>query len=311
MPDNKLYIEEKQFEVEWKKRIPKHLIEDEDFLRPKYEPQHPLELETKKFIKDKELIKEGFIYMMIHEDALRTAGIKAHETTYFTLFNFYNVSTIKMNKLVFETIKSTFRRYVELDEKEFTTGVKFQGEIRSHFKDYEAVMQDDGSMDYENVKKKTVPEHINLAVQFMKKQAILVIEHEFDLRFKNFKNCCDVESESWVYQLEEARKYKESEEAKTPFLDILCMTRGMQKAELVKRVLKNHDKYLLDYATLLGKYHAIRSQFRGCDNMWDMNILYEDYLNVGMPIKQGQKLGRIDENEKRLDGDLAYGTFGF
>ena len=103
----------------------------------------------------------------------------------------------------------------------------------------------------------------------------------------------------------------ESEEAKTPFLDILCMTRGMQKAELVKRVLKHHDKYLLDYATLLGKYHAIRSQFKGCDNMWDMNILYEDYLNVGMPIKQGQKLGRIDENEKRLDGDLAYGTFGF
>ena len=45
--------------------------------------------------------------------------------------------------------------------------------------------------------------------------------------------------------------------------------------------------------------------------MWDMNILDEDYLNVGMPIKQGQKLGRIDENEKRLDGDLAYGTFGF
>ncbi len=50
MPDNKLYIEEKEFEVEWKKRIPSHLIEDEEFLRPKYEPQHPLELETKKFI---------------------------------------------------------------------------------------------------------------------------------------------------------------------------------------------------------------------------------------------------------------------
>ena len=100
MPDNKLYIEEKQFDVEWKKRIPSHLIEDEEFLRPKYEPQHPLELETKKFIKDKELIKEGFIYMMIHEDALRAADIKSHETTYFTLFNFYNVSTIKMLSLI-------------------------------------------------------------------------------------------------------------------------------------------------------------------------------------------------------------------
>ena len=64
MPDNKLYIEEKLFDVEWKKRIPSDLIEDEDFLRPKYEPQHPLELETKKFIKDKERIKEGFLSLI-------------------------------------------------------------------------------------------------------------------------------------------------------------------------------------------------------------------------------------------------------
>lgn len=83
----------------------------------------------------------------------------------------------------------------------------------------------------------------------------------------------------------------------------------MQKGELVKRVLKNHDKYLIDYASLLGKYHAIRSQIRNCDNMWDMNILYEDYLNVGMPIKQGQKLGRIDENQQRLDGELKLWNF--
>jgi hypothetical protein len=305
------FIEEKSFDIAWKERIPQDLIQEEDFLRPKYEPQHPLELETRKFIKDKEKVKEGYIYMMIHEDALRLADIKQHETTYYVLYNFCNVATIRMNKLVFETVKSAFRRYVEIPEKEFTHGVRFQGETRAHYKEYDQVMDDTGEIKFEKVRKVTPKENIQLAVSFMKKQAILVIEHEFDLRFKNFKNCCDVETESWIYQLEEARKYKENPESKTPFLDILCMTRGMSKDVLVKRVLEHHDKYLIDYASLLGKYHAIRSQFKNCDNMWDMNILYEDYLNVGMPLKQAEMLGRIDSDGKRIDGELAYGTFGF
>ena len=45
--------------------------------------------------------------------------------------------------------------------------------------------------------------------------------------------------------------------------------------------------------------------------MWDMNILYEDYLNIGMPLVQAKKLGRIDDNNDRLNGELIYGTFGF
>ena len=52
-------------------------------------------------------------------------------------------------------------------------------------------------------------------------------------------------------------------------------------------------------------------KLKNCDNMWDMNILYEDYLNIGMPLVQAKKLGRIDDNNDRLNGELIYGTFGF
>ena len=45
--------------------------------------------------------------------------------------------------------------------------------------------------------------------------------------------------------------------------------------------------------------------------MWDMNILYEDYLHIGMPSAQGIAMGRMDENQTRLNGELKYGTFGF
>ena len=47
------FIEEKAFEVEWTSKIPAHMVLDEDLLRPEYEPQHPLEIEVRKFIKDK------------------------------------------------------------------------------------------------------------------------------------------------------------------------------------------------------------------------------------------------------------------
>ena len=46
------FIEEKAFEVEWTSKIPAHMVLDEDLLRPEYEPQHPLEIEVRKFIND-------------------------------------------------------------------------------------------------------------------------------------------------------------------------------------------------------------------------------------------------------------------
>jgi hypothetical protein len=303
------FLEEIQFKQEWKQKIPKHLIQDEEFLRPKYEPSHPLEIETKKFIKDKELVKEGYIYMMIDEDEL--GNIIQDENTYLIKYRFFSIAIVQMNKLVFETIKSSFKRYLEISEDELANGIKYQGEIRGYYKDYITEMDESGEI--KKVKKKLpmVQKKLDDAVSFMKKLAVLVIEKEFDLRFKNFKNCRDIESESWFYQLEEARAYKNNADVKTTFIDILSITRGISKEVLVNKVLEKHNKYLVEYASLLGKYHAIRSQFKNCDNMWDMNILYEDYLNVGMPAKQAQKLGRADENGYRFNGELAYGTFGF
>jgi len=145
----------------------------------------------------------------------------------------------------------------------------------------------------------------------MKKMAILVIEREFELRFKNFKNCHDVEQESWAYQVPEAKQLVKDPDASTPFLNILAVTRGIDKTVLAKKVIENHDKYVLEYAALLGKYHAIKSQFKHCDNMWDMNILYEDYLNIGMPFIQAEKMGRCDSNYNRIGDEVKYGTFGF
>ena len=305
------FIEQKEFEVAWTSKIPSHMIEDGEFLRPKYEPQHPLELETRKFIKDKEEVQKGSIIMGLCEEDLRAMELRQHETTYHVNFNFFNISIITMKRDVFDQLKSGLKRYIEFTERELHDGVNYQGEIRQYSKDYIASMNEKGEVVYEKGKVPMNSKKIENAISFMRKNAILVIEREFELRFKNFKNCHDVEQESWAYQLPEARDYKKNPDASTPFLDILSMTRGMRKDILVEKILKKHDKYLREYAALLGKYHAIRSQFKLVDNMWDMNILYEDYLNIGMPRVQAEKLGRIDENMNRLNGGVAYGTFGF
>ena len=41
---------------------------------------------------------------------------------------------------------------------------------------------------------------------------------------------------------------------------MLAITRGIDKTVLAKKIIKNHDKYVVEYAALLGKYHAIRYQ---------------------------------------------------
>lgn len=312
----KKFIQEKEFELQWKEqegfRLPSQMIEDGEFIRPKYEPQHPLELEVKKFIKDKNEIQKGDVLMGLCEEDLNAMGLFPHETTYHVTFNFYSISVVRMKRDIFETLKSGLKRYIEFTEKELHDGINYQGEIRSYSKDYEGFMNDDGTINYKKVKNPLQQAKLDNAISFMAKMAILVIEREFELRFKNFKNCHDVEQESWAYQVPEARDLLRNPEAKTPFLNMLAITRGIDKTVLAKKVIKNHDKYVVEYAALLGKYHAIKSQFKHCDNMWDMNILYEDYLNVGMPFAQAEKMGRVDSTYKRIDGaEIRYGTFGF
>ena len=305
------FIEEKEFEIQWQSKLPSYMIEEKELLRPKYEPQHPLELETKKFIKDDEEVQKGVIYMGLTGEDLKALEIPAHETTYFIHENFFSVAVIPMQYEIFENLKCGLKRYVEFTEEELGAGQKFSHEIRGYHKDYVGEMKDDGKIVYEKKRLPMTEKKIANALSYMKKISILVIEREFELRFKNFKNCHDVEQESWAYQVPEAKALLKNPEAETPFLNILAITRGMPKEVLAKKVIEKHNKYVLDYASLLGKYHAIRSQFKNCDNMWDMNILYEDYLHIGMPSAQGIAMGRMDEDQTRLNGELKYGTFGF
>ena len=287
------------------------MVEEKDLIRPKYEPQHPLELETKKFIKSDEELQKSVIHMALTSEDLKALDIPQHETTYIIHENFFSVAVITMQYEIFDNLKSGLKRFVEFTEDERNAGLRYVHEIRGFSKEYVGEMNEEGKIVFEKKKLPMTEKKIANALAYMKKLSILVIEREFELRFKNFKNCHDVEQESWAYQVPEAKEFIKNPEAETPFLDILAITRGMPKEILAKKVIQKHDKYVLDYAALLGKYHAIRSQFKRCDNMWDMNILYEDYLHIGMPSAQGIAMGRMDEDQTRLNGELKYGTFGF
>ena len=142
------FIEEKAFEVEWTSKIPAHMVLDEDILRPEYEPQHPLEIEVRKFIKDKEDVQKGYIIMGLCEEDLRAMELREHETTYHNCYNFFNISIVKMKRDVFETLKSGLKRYIEFTEKELHDGVNYAGEIRQYSKDYIASIPSGGTQEF-------------------------------------------------------------------------------------------------------------------------------------------------------------------
>ena len=56
-------------------------------------------------------------------------------------------------------------------------------------------MNEDGSITHKKVKNPMTQAKIDNVTVFMKKMAVLVIEREFELRFKNFKNCHDVRNQ--------------------------------------------------------------------------------------------------------------------
>ena len=178
------FIEQKEFETEWVSKVPSNMIADEEFIRPQYKPQHPLELETKKFIKDKEEIQKGSIIMGLCEEDLRSIELFPHETTYHNCFNFYSISVVKMNRDVFDTLKSGLKRYIEFSEQELHDGINYQGEVRQYSKDYISSMNEKGEIIFNKGKVPMNSKKIQNALKFMSKMAILVIEREFELRFK-------------------------------------------------------------------------------------------------------------------------------
>lgn len=204
-------------------------------------------------------------------------------------------------------------KFLEIDEDTAYYGSILTSELRDVAKVWEV-----GSEGYEDkVKIEMTPEIKSKVISFMKIYAKEIVEYEYEKRFLRYKNTNSLESASWEIQKQEANewlKYQGSEGSKTPFLDYISSRKGKDKTVLANKILEKSQSYEDGLSALLVEMQIILDKFEDCTTIWDINILYEDYLGVMMPNNQAAELGRIvsEFDATRLQGyEVKSNELGF
>ena len=73
------------------------------------------------------------------------------------------------------------------------------------------------------------------------------------------KNYPQFERDTFAVQENEASAYIKDNEAPTPFIDNLCLSRGIDKGSMVAKILANAEALKLTTAPILGQYQKIVS----------------------------------------------------
>ena len=208
------------------------------------------------------------------------------------LYELHNFSTIKISNELYGIYNKIWEgKFVEIDQDTAIYGSVLTSELRDVAKVWEA-----GSEGYaEKTKIEMTPEIKSKVVSFMKIYAKEIVEYEYEKRFLRYRNTNNLETTSWQIQKHEAKewlKYQGEEGHETPFLDYLSIRKGKDKTALAHKILEKAESYEDGLSTLLVDMQIILDKFDDCTTIWDINILYEDYLGVLMPNNQAAELGR-------------------
>lgn len=215
------------------------------------------------------------------------------------LYSIFNIVCIKISEGLYQTLRPYWvgEKIIELDADTAHYGTTFFSEIRTVAKIWEARTIWYG----EKTPTEITPEIVLMITTVMKAFATEIIYNEYDRRFLLLKGGNDLESASWHIQKHEAKEWLDNQGqngSKTPFLDYLSIEKGMDKTELSIKILQKSEEFEDKLSTLLVEMHTLLKKFEICDNVWDLNILYEDYFGISMPIRQAISLGRtISEDD--------------
>ena len=241
-----------------------------------------------------------------------------------TLFSLYNFSCTKIGDEMFDTIRSTLgkTKYLEVDSQQAIDGTLFFSETREEIKTWEEsdphypeYWEDDARTIPRETGSKSAPrpmtdqEKTN-TVAFMKIFAKEVIEEEFSRKYLALSDKSDLEIASWEIQKHEAREfltYGEGDPAHiTPFLDYCANEREIDKTTLANKILVKAEEYQDKLSTMLVESQKILKKFKLCTTIWDLNILYADYLGYLLPNNQAIALGRMNDDDSQPGGSFLY-----
>lgn len=214
------------------------------------------------------------------------------------MYSIMNIICVKMSEGLYQTLRQTWlkEKVIEIDENTAFYGTKFFSEIRPVAKLWEAKTPWYG----EKIPTEITPEIVGYILTVMKSFAKEIVELEYERRFLEMRNTSDLEAQSWIIQKEEAKEwllYQGQDGHVTPFLDYIAAERGMDKTVLANKILQKAEIYQDRLSNLLVELQKILKQFEECSSVWDINILYEDYFGIAMPIKQAAELGRTVDSD--------------
>ena len=120
------------------------------------------------------------------------------------------------------------------------------------------------------------------------------IEDEFERRFLTMAPSGKLEQASWEIQKHEAREWLDNQGqngSRTPFLDYLATSHNKDKTALANKILEKAEAYEDQLSDLLVAQQKVIADFKAAQTVWDINIQYERYFGLAVPVKQAQELG--------------------
>jgi len=221
------------------------------------------------------------------------------------LYTMFDLSCIEIADALFDTLYPLIPAgYEEITKDEAMFGSVFFSEIRPKVKiiNPASPMADTMAMpETEKIQIDFTAEMSALVVSFMYRFAKELVEDEYNYRFKMLRRASDVEAASWEIQKHEAREWLDKgSDSYTPFLDYLSAEMSEDKTTLSNKILVKAEEWEDKLSKMLVECQKIIKEFKVIDNVRDMNIAYEKYFGIMMPISQAQELGLCDEYGNRV-----------
>jgi hypothetical protein len=119
-----------------------------------------------------------------------------------------------------------------------------------------------------------------------------VIADRFSEKMKNLiVDASDLETATWEEQKREALLYQSDNTVSTPLIDILAAGRGIDKSDLVTKILTNVESYKIKLANLLVEQQQLEQRVKSCQTVPDCHRLKHEKFGVSMSYQQ-----QLDEN---------------
>jgi len=220
------------------------------------------------------------------------------------IFNQYGVTVFSIDKEWVRDLNKLSGSYEEVSEDIGKWGTKHFGEVRAVVKvtDEDPLSEDEEyaleQLPDGRTKVELPQERYDAAIAFMKIAAKLIIEDEYDRKFLTLKaEESKLEQYLWDAQITEANNL----EGETPLLNSIATAKGIAVSEVASSVLAGNKTFNDKVKALYDSMLALKQEFKSCATIKELNVLWQKYMGVPMPIFQMEEMGLVGE-----DGSTPY-----